>query len=396
MKSLFSAAFRKLVMFAENFRMSVTNILSNRMRSFLTILGIMIGVTAVIALITTISGVSSSISNSFTSMGAGQLTVSIQGSDIKSGLNAENLEEIENLSHVSGITPNASASVSFVGGGKRETGVSVSGKNEYYFKREEGLTQSGRSISILDVERKSAVCMIGQELVETCFYGVNPLEKTVYMNGVAFTVIGILSEEADADVIVPYTTALKMNSEAFVTSLTVYLADAAYSEGVQAELEILLDEMFSFEEDTYTVTTMEALESTMDELLSMMSALLAGIASIALVVGGIGIMNMMLTSVTERTQEIGLKKALGARPGEIQMQFLMESFILSMLGGIMGVVLGLILSFVMCNLMGADFTLSWGAIALGVGFSAAVGIGFGWGPAGKASRLDPIEALRSV
>ena len=134
----------------------------------------------------------------------------------------------------------------------------------------------------------------------------------------------------------------------------------------------------------------------MKTMMSMMSALLGGIASIALVVGGIGIMNMMLTSVTERTVEIGLKKAIGAEPGQIQMQFLIESFLLSMIGGLAGVVLGLILSAIMCHLMGTDFVISYGAIALGVGFSAAVGIIFGWSPARKASRLSPIDALRRM
>ena len=157
MKKLFAPLLRKIVMFMENVRMSIANIMSNRMRSFLTILGIMIGVTAVIALITTISGVSASISSSFTSMGAGQLTVSIQGSDIKTGLNAENLEEIADVDHVTGITPNASLSVSFVRGGERETGVSVSGKNGYYFEKEEDIVSSGRAVNVLDVERKRLV-----------------------------------------------------------------------------------------------------------------------------------------------------------------------------------------------------------------------------------------------
>ncbi|MBQ3080000.1 MAG: ABC transporter permease [Clostridia bacterium] len=380
----------------ECLRMSFSNIRNNRMRSFLTILGIMIGVTAVIALITTISGVSRSISDSFSSMGAGQLTVSISGSDLKPGLNAENLDEIQSLEHVDGITPSASLNVSAVRAGKRDTGISVSGKNAYYFAREEDLVSRGRAINHLDEERKSCVCLIGPEIMETFFYGVNPLEKTIYLNGIEFAVVGLLSEDADSDVMIPYTTALKMNSEAFIKQLTVYLDSAESSDIVKESLEFALDEMFSFEENTYSILTMEALENTMSELLGMMSALLGGIASIALVVGGIGIMNMMLTSVTERTSEIGLKKALGALPGEIQMQFLMESFMLSVIGGVIGVILGMILSMLMCNFMGTKFYVSYGAIGLGVGFSAAVGIVFGWAPARKASKLNPIDALRSA
>ena len=157
-----------------------------------------------------------------------------------------------------------------------------------------------------------------------------------------------------------------------------------------------MDRMFSFEEDCFTVTTMSGIEDTMNSMLSMVSTLLAGIASIALVVGGIGIMNMMLTTVTERTMEIGLKKALGAIPWQIQLQFLMESFLLSMIGGLLGVALGLGLSFTLCRVMGMTFVISPSAILLGVSFSAAVGIIFGWAPARKASRLNPIDALRAM
>ena len=383
-------------MLAENIRMSISNIFANRLRSFLTVLGIMIGVTAVIALITTISAVSTSISDSFTSMGAGQLTLSISGNDIKPGLNAENLETLKEIEGIVGLTPSVSLSTSFVYAGERDTGISVKGVNDYYFVREDDLVKRGRKLNQFDVDRKNAVCLIGEEVLETFFYGENPIEKTVYLNGIAFKVVGILNEDAASDVIIPYTTALKMNSEAFVTSVTIYLSTADISKSVTEKLEPVMDAMFSFEEDTYSIVTMESIENTMTELLDMMSALLAGIASIALIVGGIGIMNMMLTSVTERTSEIGLKKALGARPGEIQMQFLIESFMLSMMGGVLGVLLGIVLSMVMCKAMGASFSLSYGAVVLGVGFSAAVGILFGWSPARKASKLNPIDALRSA
>ena len=157
-----------------------------------------------------------------------------------------------------------------------------------------------------------------------------------------------------------------------------------------------MDAMFSYEEDTFTVTTMSSIEDTMNTMLSMVSTLLAGIASIALIVGGIGIMNMMLTTVTERTMEIGLKKALGALPWQIQIQFLIESFLLSMIGGILGVFFGLTLSYTLCKVIGMTFFISTDAIVLGVTFSAAVGIIFGWAPARKASKLNPIDALRAM
>ena len=393
-------------MLMESISMAVANITANKLRSFLTILGIMIGVTAVIALITTISGVSTSISDSFTSMGAGSLSVSTPGSDLKAGLSSEDLDDIVALTHVQGVTPGVSLSVQAARNGVRETSITVSGVNDFYFRNNEDAVESGRAINPIDLDGMARVCLVGSDLVETFFYGVNPIGETIYLNNVRFTVVGVMAEDSDTsvasilsgspDVYMPYTTALKMNSQSLLSSITVYMDDADASSQVQSELEDYLDALFSYEDDTYTITTMDSIESTMDSMLSMMSALLAGIASIALVVGGIGIMNMMLTSVTERTVEIGLKKAIGAEPGQIQIQFLIESFLLSMIGGLAGVGLGLALSAVMCSVMGTRFTVSYGAIGLGVGFSAAVGIVFGWSPARKASRLSPIDALRRM
>ena len=386
--------------------MSLSNIVSNRMRSFLTVLGILIGVTAVIALITTVSGVSGSLSSSFSSMGAGTLMVSVTGSDLKGGLTAEDLEQLRDMDVVDGVTPSVSLSTRVSRGGSYESSISVSGKNAYYFQNTEDLLLRGRALNVVDEDNRSFVCWINQDMVDSFFFGVDPVGEYLYINGVPFLVSGIVSDDSStsvasmiggsADILIPYTTALKLNNASEVTSFTVYLAEGADSEAAASALESEMDAMFSYEEDCFTVTAMTGIEDAMEEMLSMMTALLAGIASISLVVGGIGIMNMMLTSVTERTTEIGLKKALGALPWQIQLQFLMESFLLSLIGGLAGVALGLILSFAMCRAMGAQFALSVGAIALGVGFSAAVGVLFGWAPARKASRLNPIDALRSM
>ncbi|MGN0742862.1 MAG: ABC transporter permease [Candidatus Fimadaptatus sp.] len=395
-----------VTMLCECCRMSISNILHNRMRSFLTILGIMIGVTAVIALISTISGVSSSLSSSFSSMGAGTLSISITGSDLKGGLSAEDIAQLSELDEVQGITPNVSLSGRVSRGGTYQTSVSVSGKNSYYFARNPDAVTRGRQLNVVDEDNMSYVCLIDQDMVEAFFYGVDPVGEHLYINGVPFLVVGLFEDSeassissmmsGSSDILIPYTTALRMNTSSLVTAMTVYLSEGADSEAAADSLGAVLDGMFSYEDDTYSISTMSSIEDTMTSMLSMMSALLAGIASIALLVGGIGIMNMMLTSVTERTSEIGLKKALGALPWQIQAQFLIESFLLSLLGGVAGSVLGLMLSWTLCSYMSAAFVISPGAIALGVGFSAAVGIVFGWAPARRASALDPIEALRSM
>lgn len=176
----------------------------------------------------------------------------------------------------------------------------------------------------------------------------------------------------------------------------MYILDTARADETVEALEAVLKKAFNYKDNSYSVINLESLLDAMNTMLSLMTGLLAGIAAISLLVGGIGIMNMMLVSVTERTNEIGLRKALGARPASIQVQFLLESIMLSFIGGIIGLILGLSASYGLCRLLDIPFSLSLGAIMLGVGFSGAVGIIFGWAPARKASNLNPIDALRSV
>ena len=394
------------VMIGECIRMSLDNIRGNKVRSFLTLLGIMIGVTAVIALISTVSGVSGSLASSFNNMGAGRLSVSVTGSDLKTGMTPEDLAEVTALNCVEGVVPSVSLNGRVSYNRTVETNVSVSGRNAYYFQSNPDMILQGRALTFIDDDNSTYVCVISQEMVDTFFFGVNPLGETIYISGIPFTVVGRYEEDngggvasmfsGNPDILIPYTTAMKINNTREITSFTVYLKEGTDSEAAAAEIEERMDVLFDYEDDCFTVTAMTSIEETMETMMGMMSTLLAGIASIALIVGGIGIMNMMLTTVTERTVEIGLKKALGAIPWQIQAQFLIESFLLSMIGGLLGVVTGLGLSYALCNMLETSFVLNTGAIVLGVGFSAAVGIIFGWTPARKASKLNPIDALRAV
>ena len=397
---------KSFIMFRESISMALDNIRNNKVRSFLTLLGIMIGVMAVITLITTVSGVTGSITSSFSSMGVGTLTVQVSGSDSKSGVTPEDLQVITNLDSVDGVSPtvNLNGRVSY--GKNVQTGKTTSGKNAYYFTANPDMIVQGRALNFTDDDNSTYVCVISQDLVDEFFLGKNPIGETLYVAGLPFTVVGRYKEDSgggvasifmgSADVIIPYTTAMKVNNSDEVTSFTGYLKEGVESDAAQSEIEDAMDKLFDYEEDCFTVSSMESIEDTMNSMATMLSSLLAGIASIALLVGGIGIMNMMLTTVTERTTEIGLKKALGAVPGQIQSQFLMESFLLSMIGGLTGAVFGLALSFGLCKLLGTSFVFNGGAILLGVGFSAAVGIIFGWAPARKASKLNPIDALRAA
>ncbi len=391
----------------QSVQLSLENIRSNKMRTLLTTLGIIIGVTAVISLITIVNGAISTVMNEFSSLGAGTLTVSITGTPLKSGLTETDLESLEQLDNVEGISPTISATGMAARNQNLLDTVSIQGKSEVYYEHND-LVSIGRPISRADVEDEAYVCVIDQNIAESLFPGENPVGKTLTMNGMTYTVIGLEGENSDlmasmstfgsssdGTITIPYTTARKVTGQKYISSLEIYIENTDYTDQLSDEVEGVLYQAFNQNEDSYFVFAMDSLLDTMNEMMGMLTYMLAGIASIALLVGGIGIMNMMLVSVSERKQEIGLRKAMGATPGRIQLQFLLESVVLSLIGGIIGVILGLLISAAAAALLDTEFILSPSAVALGVGFSTAVGIIFGWAPARKASRLSPIDALRS-
>ena len=397
----------KLGMIKQSVLMSVQNILGNKMRTFLTTLGIIIGVGAVIALITTVSAVTDYMMNEFSSLGAGTLTITAPGTPLKYGLSENDLEEIENMENVKGIAPSVSVTAKVVRNDYVSDDVTVTGKNEVYFQKNNEMVTYGRAFTPQDMDGTVEVCLIDDELAKTFFLGEDPLGKTIRVGGVTYTVVGLCDPddtmtammvgitESDGTIYIPYKNALNMNGVNKINSLEVYIDDTDETDALVDRLKAYLDNTFNDADNAYSLINMESLVDMMDTMSDMMTKLLAGIASISLMVGGIGIMNMMLVSVTERTREIGLRKALGAEPKIIQLQFLIESVILSLIGGIIGIITGEILSYVALNAIGTAFTVNVSAIALGFGFSLAVGVIFGWAPARKASKLNPIDALRS-
>lgn len=399
-----------LSMLGESVRMSLDNIRSNKMRSFLTVLGIIIGVMAVIALMTIVNAVTNTITEQFTAMGTGKLTVQATGTALKRGLTESDLNELRALDNVADVDPKASLTATVSSGDAFIENMSIDGYSDVYFRKQgDDFISRGRALNILDMDSVNRVCVIDSKASSTLFNGSDPLGEHISIGGIEYLIVGTLSDNGDADVmsqamglsedgriIIPYTAAKKQASQRNVISLDVYVDDTDMMDDTVTAVEAVLKSAFNYKDDSYTVINMESLLDTMDTMMGMMSNVLAGIASIALLVGGIGIMNMMLVSVTERTAEIGLRKALGAQPFQIQMQFLIESFVLSLIGGLLGLIVGVIVSYIVVTSMGATFVMSRDAIALGVGFSAAVGIIFGWAPARKASRLNPIDALRNV
>lgn len=394
----------------QSISMSIKNIRTNKMRSFLTTLGIIIGVTAVIALITIVHGVYDSVMGQFSELGANTITVSVTGNAMKTGISDSDIENIEALKYVNGTSPSVTTTATVMYEGSKNT-VTIQGRSDAYFRNTTTNLVLGRELTSLEMDGSVYTCIIDRDCAQTFFLGTNPLGQTLKLNGYTYTVVGLTDDGSDDDnssfnsfgqspgsagtVIIPYRNALRMTSSGNITSLEVYVSDTQYSDAVTAAVENILSESFSNDSDSYNVTNMDSLIQSMETTENMLMAMLGGIASISLLVGGIGIMNMMLVSVSERTKEIGLRKALGAEPSRIQMQFLLESIFLSLTGGFVGVILGLIISYVASTLMSTTFEIQMSAILLVVGFSAAIGIIFGWVPARRASRLNPIDALRN-
>lgn len=398
---------RKIGMIKQSMKMSIQNIVSNKMRSFLTTLGIIIGVAAVIALVTTVSAVTDYMMNEFSNLGAGTVTISASGTPLKSGLTESDLAEIESMDNVKGIAPSVSVYTKVVRNDYVSDDVTVTGKNETFFQKNNEMVTYGRAFTAQDMDGTVKVCLIDDTFAKTFFLGENPIGKTIRIGGITYTVVGLCDPDdtmmsmlvgvthSDGSVYIPYKNALNMNGRNSVNSVEVYIEDTDMTEELVDRLEAYLDNTFNNADGAYSLINMESLVEMMDTMSGMMTKLLAGIASISLLVGGIGIMNMMLVSVTERTKEIGLRKALGAEPGMIQLQFLIEAVILSLIGGFIGIVLGELMSYVALDAIGTEFAVNLSAVALGFGFSLLVGVIFGWAPARKASRLNPIDALRS-
>ena len=381
-------------MIRETFRMAWTNIVHHKMRSFLTTLGVIIGVASIIALISIVNGATASINAEVSTFGANKLTIQTTASPLKAGLSQGQLEELNQVDGTRGIAPTLTTQLSIRSADARLDDVTISGRNHIYYQESADVTQ-GREIKISDVEQETVVAVISPSVARTLFPGQEPVGQSLFLNGLTYQVIGVSDADSE-EVVIPYTTALRTLDIDTVQQVDVFKEESADVATVKRDLSAKMYQFYNEQEDRYTIVSLDEALDSIDQINTMLSLLLTGIASISLIVGGIGIMNMMLVSVTERTTEIGLRKALGARPRAIRLQFLLESILLSLMGGGIGIIVGVGLAYLVSLLIGTTFTISVGTLLLAVGFSMLVGVVFGYAPARKASLLHPIEALRNA
>ena len=390
----------------ETFTLALKNIWGSKMRTFLTMLGIIIGVSAVIVIVGLGNGMANYMEESFASMGTNSLTVMVMGRGSSRSVSEEQMYEIvEENDLLDQISPTVTMSSS-VKIGTETTSSSVTGVSEDYFSMKGYEVSQGRGIQFLDIEDRKNVCIVGNYVSET-YYNGNAVGETLKIGGNKFRIVGVMAQEAeemeeggtDDCVFVPYSTAARLSFTGTISSYTITVKD---EEQAATAKELIEDELYDIFDDSnaYTVTSMAELLGTMTSMINIVIGILAVIAGISLVVGGIGIMNIMLVSVTERTREIGIRKALGAKEGVILRQFVMEAATTSALGGIVGILLGYGLSGVATQVItvvmeeSIHVAPSAAAVAVAFGVSAGIGILFGYLPARKAARLNPIEALR--
>ena len=389
-----------------SFKMALRSISSNKLRAALTMLGIIIGVMALVVLVSLVNGATSSVTDAVSGLGTSMLTVSISD-DKGMALDLDTVNGYMDEDGIGLVAPYISSSVTAIADG--ESGeVTVYGATPAFYDVQGMQLAMGRFLKTSDVENHTYVCVINENAATELIGYVDCVDQAISLNGVEYTIVGVLSDNEDSltsmmtsgslAVYLPYTSLLRLSDSltSEVTSFYVSAPENGTMETVEAAMTNILMERFEDDDEAFSISSQSVLEDTMSSITSVLTILLGGIAAISLVVGGIGIMNIMLVTVTERTREIGIRKAIGASRGTILSQFLMEAVVLCMLGCALGIFLSwAILQTVttVVSSLNMTFSLDGGVVLIAVAFCFVIGVVFGLYPANKAAKMKPIDAL---
>ena len=387
-------------------KMAMKSIAGNKFRAFLTMLGIIIGVMALVILVSLVNGATGTVTDTIAKMGSDLITVRISDDKGKS-ITLDTLDGWMDTEGVGLIAPSGTATATGKYGSTNAT-FQVYGATPAYEQVNGLKLLLGRFLKASDVDNHTDVCVINEAAAEKLVGYTDCLNVEISLSGRKFRVVGVLEDDEDsltavfgADSLVayiPYTTLLRLSStvSSTITSFSVSAAEGSDLAAAESAMRKLLMDRFDEDEDAFTLSSRNIMEDAMNNVTSILTVLLGGIAAISLIVGGIGIMNIMLATVTERTREIGIRKAIGAGRGAILLQFLLESVVLCMLGCAIGVFASWavlqVISIVVSSL-GIVFSLEWNVVAIAIGFCFAIGVIFGLYPANKAAKMAPIDAL---
>lgn len=396
------------------FLIAIKEIKRNILRSFLTILGIVIGVASVIAMVMIGDGTTANVQQSISKLGTNMLTLRV-GQERRGPPREDNsakpftegdITAIKNeLQNIKAVAAENSSRMNIVYGNKSSTALVIGTSNDYFIIKDWETTE-GRIFDENELNNGKSSCIVGTSVVKQLFADENPIGMNIRLKNLSCNIVGILKSKGasafgsdqDEIIIVPLKMyQQKIKGDKDVSSILISITDGIFINNAKTEITSLMQERRGLrvdEPDNFHIRDMQEMLSTMTSTTKMLTYLLGSIAGISLLVGGIGIMNIMLVSVTERTREIGTRLAIGAMENEVLLQFLVEAIVLSTLGGIIGIVLGLGIGYVTVNIMDLPFILNHQIILISFIFSTLIGVFFGYFPARKAARLNPIDALR--
>jgi putative ABC transport system permease protein len=386
-------------MIYQSLKMALKAILGNKMRSFLTILGVIIGVVAIVVLVAIAQGANASVVSRIEGMGTNLISVNIRAR-WQNPITLDDLKELAQDESISYVAPTVSVSGTVKAGVTTYDDGSIQGTVPGYEQIRNWKVRLGRFLQQPDIDNRTFVAVLGSEAATEMYGTTRAVGETFSLNGYTFTVVGVLEEigstvsgSSDNQIVLPFTLAERLFSQRGITNFYVSAVSSQQVTTAQQVVTDYLAKVFTTSSQ-YNVYNQSEMLSTLNETTATLTLMLGGIAAISLLVGGIGIMNIMLVSVSERTREIGIRKAIGAARGNILTQFLIEALVVSLMGGLLGLGIAAAACFFLAPVLNMTLEISPTVAGIAIGFSVFIGVVFGLYPANKASKLRPIEALR--